>query len=224
MTPVWAQLGYLAAAVCFIVALKGLSSPRTARRGNLIGAAGAVLACVIVFAAGDLDHSAADPGRDRHRHRDRGGRRLPGADDPDAPAGRPVQRRRRRGRGHRRAGRAGHVLDRLPVNDVATPSPPVFRPGHHRLHHRGRVGQLRRLDRHVPQAAGADDHPAGHLRRLSRSCTGSACWPAVGFARRPGPGPQPGRSACCWPSSGPGSACCWSCRSAAPTCRSSSRC
>ena len=56
MTPVWAQIGYLAAAVCFIVALKGLSSPRTARRGNLIGAAGAVLATVLVFAAGELDH------------------------------------------------------------------------------------------------------------------------------------------------------------------------
>ena len=56
MTPVWAQLGYLVAAVCFIVALKGLSSPQTVRRGNLIGAAGAVLACVIVFAATDLGH------------------------------------------------------------------------------------------------------------------------------------------------------------------------
>jgi NAD(P) transhydrogenase subunit beta len=56
MTPVWAQIGYLAAAVCFIVALKGLSSPRTARRGNLIGAAGAVLATVLVFAAGGLDN------------------------------------------------------------------------------------------------------------------------------------------------------------------------
>lgn len=56
MIPTWAQLGYLVAAVCFIVALKGLSSPRTARRGNLIGAAGAVLACVLVFVATDLDH------------------------------------------------------------------------------------------------------------------------------------------------------------------------
>ncbi len=52
----WIQLGYLVAAICFIVALKGLSSPRTARRGNLIGAAGAVLATVLVLAAGNLDH------------------------------------------------------------------------------------------------------------------------------------------------------------------------
>jgi len=49
-------LGYLVAAVCFIVALKGLSSPRTARRGNLIGAAGALLACVIVFLVSDIQH------------------------------------------------------------------------------------------------------------------------------------------------------------------------
>jgi H+-translocating NAD(P) transhydrogenase subunit beta len=33
-----------------------LSSPKTARRGNLIGAAGAVLACVIVFLVSDVDH------------------------------------------------------------------------------------------------------------------------------------------------------------------------
>ena len=51
-----AQLGYLVAAVCFILALKGLSSPKTARNGNLVGAAGAVLATAIVFFYGDLDH------------------------------------------------------------------------------------------------------------------------------------------------------------------------
>ncbi len=56
MTPTWAQLAYLVAAVCFILALKGLSSPRTARNGNLIGAAGAVLACGTVFFAEDLHH------------------------------------------------------------------------------------------------------------------------------------------------------------------------
>lgn len=47
-TPV-AAFGYLLAAICFIVAIKGLSSPRTARRGNLIGAAGAALALAVVL-------------------------------------------------------------------------------------------------------------------------------------------------------------------------------
>jgi NAD(P) transhydrogenase subunit beta len=51
-----AAIGYLVAAVCFILALKGLASPATARRANLLGAAGAVLACVVVFLAEDLDH------------------------------------------------------------------------------------------------------------------------------------------------------------------------
>ncbi len=45
----WAGLAYLLAAVCFIIALKGLSAPRTARTANWIGAAGATLAVVVVF-------------------------------------------------------------------------------------------------------------------------------------------------------------------------------
>jgi NAD(P) transhydrogenase subunit beta len=44
------ELGYLISAVCFILALKGLSSPKTARYGNMIGAAGMVLAVAITFA------------------------------------------------------------------------------------------------------------------------------------------------------------------------------
>ncbi len=49
MIPTWAQLLYLFGAVCFILALKGLSGPKTARNGNLIGAFAAVLACAIPF-------------------------------------------------------------------------------------------------------------------------------------------------------------------------------
>lgn len=55
-TPTWAQLTYLACAVAFILALKGLSGPKTARTGNLVGAAGATVACVVVFFYEDLDH------------------------------------------------------------------------------------------------------------------------------------------------------------------------
>ncbi|MGH3366768.1 MAG: NAD(P)(+) transhydrogenase (Re/Si-specific) subunit beta, partial [Nocardioidaceae bacterium] len=54
MIDVWVQVGYLIAAICFIAALKGLSSPRTARAGNLVGAVGAVLACAITFFAYDV--------------------------------------------------------------------------------------------------------------------------------------------------------------------------
>ena len=39
----------LFAGVCFILALKGLSHPRTARRGNLLGALGAGIATLLVF-------------------------------------------------------------------------------------------------------------------------------------------------------------------------------
>jgi NAD(P) transhydrogenase subunit beta len=49
LTPEWTAVLYLVAAVCFILALKGLSSPRHARRGNLIGATGALIAIVTVF-------------------------------------------------------------------------------------------------------------------------------------------------------------------------------
>ena len=49
MIPTWAQLVYLICAICFILALKGLSGPKTARAGNLLGAAAAVVACALPF-------------------------------------------------------------------------------------------------------------------------------------------------------------------------------
>ncbi|GAC1597413.1 MAG: NAD(P)(+) transhydrogenase (Re/Si-specific) subunit beta [Pseudarthrobacter sp.] len=56
LDPVWTSLLYLAAAVFFILALRGLSSPRTARRGNLIGAFGALLAVLTVFLSARLEN------------------------------------------------------------------------------------------------------------------------------------------------------------------------
>jgi NAD(P) transhydrogenase subunit beta len=56
LPPEWAAGLYLVAAVCFILALKGLSSPRSARRGNLIGAFGALVALVTVFLSMHLEN------------------------------------------------------------------------------------------------------------------------------------------------------------------------
>ncbi len=59
LPPTWTSLLYLVAAVCFILALRGLASPRTARRGNLIGALGALVAMVTVFLSTELDNLVA---------------------------------------------------------------------------------------------------------------------------------------------------------------------
>ena len=50
--PTWVQLSYLVAAVLFVLALKSMSSPRTARTGVLLGAVGALLATVVLFFSG----------------------------------------------------------------------------------------------------------------------------------------------------------------------------
>ena len=47
--PTWVQVAYLLCAVGFILALKGLSGPKTARTGNLIGAGAATVACILPF-------------------------------------------------------------------------------------------------------------------------------------------------------------------------------
>jgi NAD(P) transhydrogenase subunit beta len=47
---------YLFAAVCFVLALKALSSPRNARYGNLVGVAGMVVAIVVTFLVQDPGH------------------------------------------------------------------------------------------------------------------------------------------------------------------------
>ena len=49
-------VGYLVAAILFILALKGLSSPRKARRANRLGAAGAVLAIGVYVLGHDIQN------------------------------------------------------------------------------------------------------------------------------------------------------------------------
>ena len=110
--PAWVMLAYLVAGICFILALRGLSSPVSSRAGNRFGMAGMVLAVGTTLvhyrplaAAGGLDLD--DHGPDRRGDRDRRGRR-PGhraadRDDGDAAAGRRLPQPGRHGGG---AGRA----------------------------------------------------------------------------------------------------------------------
>jgi NAD(P) transhydrogenase subunit beta len=54
------DLAYLVAIIGFILALKGLSSPRHARQGNWLGAAAAVLAVAATFTLPSLRHSGGN--------------------------------------------------------------------------------------------------------------------------------------------------------------------
>ena len=49
MTPSLAAVLYLISGILFIMALRGLSSPETSRRGNFFGILGMVLAIVVTF-------------------------------------------------------------------------------------------------------------------------------------------------------------------------------
>lgn len=51
MTAQFINFAYLIAAVCFIMALRGLASPETARRGNITGIVGMVIAIVTTLAS-----------------------------------------------------------------------------------------------------------------------------------------------------------------------------
>src|SRR5258707_14655122 len=52
--PAWVLLAYLVAGVCFILALRGVSSPDTSRRGNRIGMVGMAIAVITTLATHGL--------------------------------------------------------------------------------------------------------------------------------------------------------------------------
>ena len=158
MTPTWVQLVYLLCAICFILALKGLSGPRTARAGNLLGAGAAVVGCAVVFFYLDLEHIPLILAADRRGHGRWPGRRPARADDPDATDGGAVQRRRRRRGRPGGAARAGAHAGRGRL----------VRPRRDGVHHRGGLDLVLRLGDHLPQAAGADDVAAGGVPRPAR--------------------------------------------------------
>lgn len=52
--PAWVLLAYLIAGVCFILALRGLSSPETSRRGNMTGMIGMAIAVATTLATHEV--------------------------------------------------------------------------------------------------------------------------------------------------------------------------
>ena len=102
------SLAWLAASILFILSLRGLSSQRTARQGNLWGVVGMALAVVATSGYADRQvwrrrrlRQRARPARRRDRDRLRGRRaaRVARGDDGDAGAGGRAPQLRRAGRG-----------------------------------------------------------------------------------------------------------------------------
>ena len=84
-----AALAYLVSGGLFILALRGLSSPETSRRGNFLGMAG--MAIAVVTTSGARGHRrrtdvGPDRARGRHRRGRRCGHRTQDFDDRDAAA------------------------------------------------------------------------------------------------------------------------------------------
>ena len=169
---------YLVAIVCFIVALRFLSSPRHARKGNWVGGVGMIVAiATTLLAGGDLE-LAADRRRRADRLCRRRDRRPHGEDDGDAADGGPVQRGRRRRGG---PGGAGRV-----PRDVRCAL--LGRGALDRALRADRVDLVRRLAGRLRQAAGARQRPADRVprpeRRQRASCSAAAAarrrrsWPA----------------------------------------------
>ena len=159
--PTWIQLVFLACGVCFILALKGLSGPKTARNGNLIGAArgrGRLRDAVLLDRAPPAPRPA-DPRRDRDRHRRR--RRT-------APARvQMTQMPQMVALFNGVGGGAAALVALLELQRGRRRRRPrlVVQPRGDGVHDRRRRGLLRRLGGHLRQAPGADDLAAGGLPR-----------------------------------------------------------
>lgn len=214
MPPTWAQVAYLVAAICFILALKGLSSPKTARRGNLIGAAGAALAVLTVLVSGKLDHLlpiaiamiiGIAVGA-------LGAYRVKMTQMPQLVA-------LFNGVG----GGAAAIVALVELHEISSGAPAsVF----HLIATAltiiiGSVSFTGSIVTFLKLQELMTTRPV--TSPATRSCTASP-WSRRSASPSSWPSSRPWWRASRWPSSGPGWACCWCCRSAARTCRSSSRC
>ena len=176
MTPTWVQLVYLACAVCFILALKGLSGPKTARTGNLIGAVAAVVACAVPFFYLDLDHvplilGAIVIGTAGGVF---GAQRVQMTQMPQMVA-------LFNGVGGGAAALVA-LLELHEIVELRASRPRLVRPRRDGVHDLRRLGLLRRLGGHLRQAPGADDLGARWSSPVWRSRSPSPCSAASGLS------------------------------------------
>ena len=152
MTGNLAALLYLVAGVLFILALRGLSSPESSRRGNYFGIAGMVIAVVttLFLAAPGLRRDHPDRRRHRHRRRHRRLHRAAHPDDGDAAARRrlPFAGRPRRGPRRRRLPSMRPMLSASASRAPSTASSLVEMS----IGVRDRRDHLHRLGHRVPEA------------------------------------------------------------------------
>ena len=173
MSQDWADLGYLVAAVCFILALKGLSSPedrpqrqpdrrgrRAARRRRRVrrrAISTTLVPILVAIAVGTVIGAVV-------------ARRV--GDDRDAAAGGAVQRGRRRRRGDRRAARAVATPDCA----VARLAAALFTVVIGSVSFAGSAVTFAKLQELMTDAAGHAPRRAGPVRRPRRWPTSLACW------------------------------------------------
>ena len=208
------NLLYLVTIICFVLALRFLSSPTTARRGNWIGAAGMAVAIGVTLAQHERAHRLADHRRRRDRRRLRSGRRAQGEDDRDAADGGAVQRRRRRRGGARLARRVPHLRARARALHVDVALAIVLSALIGSVSFAGSLVAFAKLQELIGGRPITYPRPAVRQRR-----------PVCGRRRRRGDRDRRRRRAAvaarsCSSPARSSSASCSSCRSAAPTCRS----
>ncbi len=154
---------YLVAGVLFILALRGLSSPETSRRGNyfgMIGMAIAVGTTLAVARPSDPLTWADDSRRYRHRWRYRRRHRAPHPDDGDARARRRLPFAGRHGRG---AGGRRRVLCARGLRHRHAWRHPQGKPDRDVLGRRHRRHYLLRIGDRLPQAFRAHVRQADHV-------------------------------------------------------------
>ena len=203
-TPAWVLLAYLVSGICFILALRGLSSPASSRRGNRAGMIGMAIAVVTTLAVHEIASLAGNPRRDRDRRRHRPRHRPQDPDDGDAAAGRGLSQPCRHGGG---AGRCGGLFEPGAFGILGRGRHPSGQPDRNGPRRRDRRDHLLGLGDRLPEAQ------RQHERQADPACRGATSSISARSPRSSASSPisrrisSPGCSSPSWRSASPSASC-----------------